>query len=231
MAAALAFSLTNSRAATFQSADTDDVRGLPVKEVHPSRPATSGDLLVVFITGDGGWAALDKEVVAALVDHGAWVVGLDSRAYLSTRRTPDEVGRDVARIAAHYARAWHKQRIVLAGYSRGADLLPFALTRFPAELKGKVTLLAMLGLATRVGFEFHWQDIVRTVRRPGDQPTLPEVEKLRGTRMLCVYGSEEHSSGCAAAPVGLMQTVALPGKHHFDSDYRHLGDLIWKAIP
>ena len=77
MAAALAFSLTNSRAAALQSADTDDVRGLPIKEVHPSRPGTSGDLLVVFITGDGGWAALDKEVAAALVDHGAWVVGLD----------------------------------------------------------------------------------------------------------------------------------------------------------
>jgi len=186
--------------------------------------------LVVFITGDGGWAAIDREVAADLAGHGAGVVGLDSRAYLGRRRTPDEVGRDVTRLVRHYDALWHPSRIVLAGYSRGADLMPFAATRLPADLKNKVALIALLGLATRVGFEFHWQDIVRTVHRPGDQPTLPDVERLRGMRMLCVYGAEETSSGCRAAAPGLMQTIALPGKHHFDSNYRELGELIWHAL-
>lgn len=213
-------------------ADTDDVRGLPLREIHATPMATprATDVLVVFITGDGGWAALDKDVVAVLAEHGANIVGLDSRAYLGTRRTPDEIGRDVTRIVLHYARAWRPKRIVLAGYSRGADLMPFAANRLPTELKNRVTLIALLGLATRVGFEFHWQDIVRTVRRPGDLPTIPEVEKLRGMRMLCVHGVEEAASGCVAAPRGLMQTIALPGKHHFDNNYRELGELVWKAL-
>ncbi len=218
--------LSNTRAAQ----DTDDVRGLPLREIPASRTGPGGDVLVVFITGDGGWAALDREVVATLAEHGVATVGLDSRAYLQTRRTADDVARDVARVARHFSDAWQRKRIVLAGYSRGADLMPFALTRFPPDLRQRVVLLAMLGLATHAGFEFHWQDVVRTVHRPGDQPTLPEVERLRGTRMLCVYGTEERSA-CTAAPSGLMQTVGLKGKHHFDGDYAELGELIWKAIP
>lgn len=227
MVAVATLLFSNTRAV----ADTNDVRGLPIREIPASRPGPGNDVLVVFITGDGGWAALDKQVVAVLADHGAATVGLDSRAYLQAKRTPDEVARDVARIARHYSEAWHRNRIVLAGYSRGADLMPFALTRFPADLRQRVVLLAMLGLATHAGFEFHWQDIVRTVHRAGDLPTLPEVERLRGMRMLCIYGTGEEHSGCAAAPAGLLQTVGLKGKHHFDGDYAALGELIWKAIP
>ncbi|HEU4995194.1 MAG TPA: AcvB/VirJ family lysyl-phosphatidylglycerol hydrolase [Gemmatimonadaceae bacterium] len=227
MVAAATLLFSNTRAAQ----DTADVRGLPVREIPASRTGPGSDVLVVFITGDGGWAALDKQVAAALAEHGAATVGLDSRAYLQIRRTPDDLGRDVARIARHYSDAWHRKRIVLAGYSRGADLMPFALTRFPPELRQRVVLTAMLGLATFAGFEFHWQDIVRTVHRPGDRQTLPELERLRGTRMLCVYGVEEERSGCVAAPAGLMQTVGLKGKHHFDGNYGALADLIWKAVP
>ena len=212
------------------AADTDDLRGLPLREIHATRATPANDVLVLFITGDGGWAALDRNVVAVLADHGANIVGMDSRAYLATLRKPDEVGRDVTRIVRHYMREWHAQRIVLAGYSRGADLMPFAANRLPPDLARRVSLIALLGFATRVGFEFHWQDIVRTVRRPGDRLTIPEVEKLRGTRMLCVYGVEEKESGCVAASPGLMQMVALPGKHHFDNNYRELGELIWKAL-
>jgi type IV secretory pathway VirJ component len=87
----------------------------------------------------------------------------------------------------------------------------------------------MLGLGTRAGFEFHWQDIVRTVRRPSDLPTLPELQRLRGTHMLCVYGAQETDTACPAA-ADFVQAVARSGTHHFDGDYRALGELIWDSI-
>jgi type IV secretory pathway VirJ component len=209
-------------------ADSASVRDLPLLEI-PATQRTS-DVLVVFMTGDGGWASLDKQVAAALVAHGAAVVGLNSRAYLSKKRTPDEVANDVARVARHYLQQWQRSRLVIAGYSRGADLAPFVATRLPPDLKARLALVAMLGLGTRTGFEFHWQDIVRTVRRPSDLQTLPELERLRGTRMLCVYGTEETDSACPAA-AELAQSVPRTGTHHFDGDYRALGELIWQSIP
>src|SRR5438105_1943363 len=206
----VSFSTSNSRATlptvagTRSSADTTD-RRLPLREIPATHAGPGSDVLVVFITGDGGWASIDNEVVSVLANHGASVVGLDSRAYLSKKKTPDELGRDVALVARRYTELWHRKRIVLAGYSRGADLMPFAANRLPAELRQRVVLIAMLGLAPRVGWEFHFEDLFRAVRRPGDLETLPELEKLRGTRMMCVYGNEESSSQCRDAPSGLME--------------------------
>jgi type IV secretory pathway VirJ component len=222
--------LALTRPASASVTDTSDVSDLPLREFPAARGVGGDDILVVFLTGDGGWAEIDKEVVGALSAHGAATIGINSRAYLSKRKTPDDVARDVGRVIRHYADAWHRNKVVIAGYSRGADLAPFGVSRLPAELKQRVVLVAMLGLATRSAFEFHWQDIVRDVKRPGDLPTLPEVEALRGMRMLCVYGTEERDSGCRDAPSGLMRTVALPGDHHFDRKFQAIGDLIWSAI-
>ena len=45
------------------------------------------------LSGDGGWAALDRGITKELHAHGVSVVGLNSRAYLSNRRTADDVTR------------------------------------------------------------------------------------------------------------------------------------------
>src|SRR3954471_2051077 len=141
--ALLAF-LALTRSASASLTDTTDVADLPLREFPAARPGPGDDVLVVFLTGDGGWAALDKEVVGALSAHGAAVIGINSRASLSKRKTPADVARDVARVMRHYVDAWHRSRVVVAGYSRGADLAPFAVSRLPAELRQDVVLLAML---------------------------------------------------------------------------------------
>src|SRR5690348_16720958 len=89
----------------------NSVRGLPLAEI-PARRA--GDAVVIFLTGDGGFAELDKQISHVLADSGIGVVALDTRSYLWQRRSPAETARDVARIARHYATEWHRQRIILA---------------------------------------------------------------------------------------------------------------------
>ena len=203
----------------------DDLAKLPIQEM-PALPDT-GNTLAVFLTGDGGWASLDKDVVAELRSHGVSVVGLNTRPYLSKKKTPTEIAFDLTRISRKYLAQWNKSRLVIAGYSRGADLMPFGVAGMPADLRNRTVLLAMLGLANRVGFEFHFEDIFTTVHRPGDQLTLPQLAQLKGMHMLCIYGAEEESSGCRDAPPGLItKTIQLPGGHHYDSNYKRLGDLV-----
>ena len=206
----------------------DDVRGLPLIEV----PAlAAGNTLAIFLSGDGGWADLDKQVSAALAAHGIAVVGLNTRTYLGSKRTPDEAARDVSRLITHYMTSWHRDRVAIVGYSRGADIAPFVASRLPAELRTRLSLVAMLGLAPFAGFQFHWGDMLHTVRRPGDPLTLPELERLRGVPMLCVYGLEEKQSGCRDAPDSLLKHYARGGAHHFDGDFHALADIIIAALP
>jgi type IV secretory pathway VirJ component len=158
-------------------------------------------------------------------------VGLKSRAYLQAKpRSPDSMARDVERVLRHYLPLWGRERVVLLGYSRGADFVPFVANRLPADLRARVALLGMFGMERNANFEFHWTDIVRDTKRASDLPTAPELARLRGTRMLCVYGADENDSGCRDADPTLIQRVERGGAHHFDRDYAGLGALVLQAL-
>ena len=206
--------------------EDSSVRGLPLAEI-PARRA--GNAVAIFLTGDGGFAELDKQIAHVLADSGIGVVALDTRSYLWERRTPDETARDVARIARHYAALWHRERIILAGYSHGADILPFAADRLPADVASHVSLLAFLGLGTGASFQFHFADLLRDIRRKTDLPILPELQKLRGHSMLCIYGTEEDHSACRDADSTLIARHPLPGDHHFDRAYATIAGIILAA--
>ena len=202
------------------------VRGLPLAEV-PARRA--GDAVAVFLTGDGGFAELDKQIAHVLADSGIAVVALDTRSYLWQHRSPEETASDVARIARHYAAEWHRRRIILAGYSHGADILPFAADRLPEDVASRVSLLAFLGLGTGASFQFHFADLLRDIRRKSDLPILPELQKLRGRSMLCIYGTDEDHSACRDADSTLIARHPLPGDHHFDRAYATIAGIIAAA--
>lgn len=213
-----------------------DVRDLPLVEV-PAHAASSArtraadSTLVILLTGDGDWAEIDKGIAGALVDAGAAVVGIKSRAYLQAKpRSPDVLARDVERVARHYMPLWGRDRVVLLGYSRGADFVPFVANRLSSDVRSRVALLAMFGIAESASFEFHWTDMVKDTKRDSDLPTAPELARLRGTRMLCVYGADEKDSGCRTAEASLIQRVERGGAHHFDKDYVGLGALVLQAM-
>ena len=213
-----------------------DVRDLPLVELPPTVGAggartAAESTLVVLMTGDGDWADIEKGLAEALAGAGAAVVGLKARSYLQARpRTPDVLARDVERVLRHYLPLWGRDRVVLLGYSRGADFVPFVANRLPPDLRARVALLGMFGLATSASFEFHWTDLVKDTRRPSDLPVAPELARLRGTPALCVYGSDEKDSGCRAADPSLLQRVERGGAHHFDKDYAGLAALVLRAL-
>lgn len=203
-----------------------DVSDLPLVEVHP--PAASASAFVVILSGDGGWAGIDRSVAAAFAARGYEVVGLDSLKYFWVKKSPEQGAKDLERVLRHYSDKWKLDRVVLVGYSRGADVLPALASRLPKEWQDKVQVLAFLGLGQRTSFEFHLSEWLGS--GGDDSPVLPEVKKLRGRPMLCLYGEEETDSLCASLEKGLARSVKLKGGHHFDGDYENLANLIIGTI-
>lgn len=195
---------------------------LGLKEIPSSDPR--GKTLGLLISGDGGWASIDKDIAKALADHGVSVVGLNARSYLASRRTPNETAADVDRILRHYLEAWSRDRVILVGYSRGAVIVPFIVNRLPGDLRARIDLVAMLGLGWHAGFHVSLFDRLRTTTSDKDLAVAPEIEALARAkvRMMCVYGSDERESFCRDAPEGWMTKIAKPGAHHFDGDHAAL---------
>src|SRR6185312_11181986 len=71
-----------------------DTSHLPLHEV--AAQGIRSHTLAVMLSGDGGWAAIDKELSDSLAAHGIAVVGLDSRSYFSTQRDPAGASTDLA---------------------------------------------------------------------------------------------------------------------------------------
>jgi type IV secretory pathway VirJ component len=200
-----------------------DLGDLPVIEFPPL--ASPADYFAIVLSGDGGWAGIDKQIGNELRTAGIPTVGFNSLQYFWKQRTPEEISADLERMIRHYQQAFHRQELILVGYSRGADVLPLMASRLPTATLDRIRLMAFLGLEHETDLEFRLGDWLGTHRAAAYQ-LLPELEQLQGRPMLCIYGAKEHDSLCPVLPAGLAEIAKLEGGHHFDGDYRSLTRLI-----
>ena len=203
------------------------LQDLPLVEVLASMP--SRDVLAVILSGDGGWAGIDREIADVLAKKNVPVVGVNSLRYFWKSKTPENAAADLERILKAYMALWNKDKVVLIGYSLGADVLPFMANRLPPALLSRVVLITLLGPDTEVDFEFHLTDWIGGRSRNSKQ-VLPEVAKLEGKRLLCVYGEEERESLCRQLSGSQARVVSFKGAHHFGGNYEAITNIILNEI-
>jgi type IV secretory pathway VirJ component len=193
----------------------DGVGDLPLS----ASPAPTGPLLAVLLSGDGGWAAGDKSLAKAFVAESVAVVGLNSPVYLERERTPDEAAGDLARILRHFLSTWNRRQIIVVGYSRGADIGPFMVSRLPAELQKQIAMVVLLGPGKLASFKFKLLDLTRAHHGNDSLPVEPEVAKLHQIPVLCIYGMTDRGAICQAlAQARLAQAITRNRGHVVHSD-------------
>jgi type IV secretory pathway VirJ component len=185
--------------------------------------AASTNRMVILLSGDGGWAEIDKSLASSFADEGMPVVGLDSLRYFWSKRTPEGLAKDLDRVIRYYTARWNRSQVLLVGYSQGADVLPFAVNRLPAAAKARVRLTALLGLGQKASFEFH---VTNWLGPSGDKPIAPEASRMSAGDTLCLHGDKEPHSLCPELPPSAVTSVQLPGNHHFNGAYAMLAQVI-----
>ena len=225
-----AYSSLNAKLPVAVQAPPAAVSDLPVVEVAalgPSGHSGDADTMVILISGDGGWAGIDRDVATALSKRGVPVIGIDSLRYFWSARTPASTAKDVERLMQFYMARWKKTKVVLIGYSQGADVLPFVGNRLSGKALASVPLIAMMGLGKKADFQFH---LTNWVSSSNDGLPIPsEVAKLPAGLAMCIYGSEENDSACPSLDASRVKLLKLSGGHHFDGNYERLAGLILDA--
>ena len=118
--------------------------------------------------------------------------------------------------------------VVLIGYSFGADALPAIIPQLPADVRGQIGRLVLIGAGPNGDLQFHptsWLNIAT----PDSYPVRPAIAALNGLKITCVYGDQEKADICASLPDSEVAKVRLPGDHHFNRDYAALGAAVLKA--
>lgn len=203
------------------SGSVDD---LPLVEVRSAAGTPASDLFAVLVSGDGGWAGIDKNIARYLSERGIPVVGVDALRYLWARKTPPVVAADLERLLRRYLAIWGKQRVLLIGYSLGAEAALVMAEGLPPDLKRRLALLALLGPAPDTDLEVHVGEWFGA-SEDGDYPLAPVAARLGEVPLLCVH-SEREKAESLCPRLGTAIVVPLPGNHHFDDDYERVGATI-----
>ena len=187
---------------------------IPVVEV-PAGQTT--DTVTLFLSGDGGWRDLDRDVAGEMAKLGYPVVGIDTLRYYWQHKTPEQSAADLSELMQHYRQKWGTKRFVLTGYSFGADVLPAIYNRLPAEDQQRIDAVMLLALARSGSFEI---EVEGWLGKEGQEaPTGPEMAKLPASKVVCVYGVEETDESGCTDKTAVGERLKLPGGHHFDENY------------
>ncbi len=197
---------------------------LPIEYRWPAQMSA----LLLFFSGDGGWASLDEETAEHLVTKGIGVIGVSSLRYFWNRKPPAQVAADLRRLVTTLGRSGRP--VFAGGFSFGAEVVPVALREWPAADRQALSGLVLVGPGLSASFEI---DPLDWVRKPVDNPATRVGQSVRTLALpaLCLAGTEEDDSPCPAlnsAPG--VRVVRLPGSHHFNSDYAAVGDTIASFI-
>lgn len=195
---------------------------IPTDGQQASVDQTTTESLAIILTGDGGWAEIDKNIARILAEKGIPTVALDSLSYFWKSRTPEETAKDVEAVMNQYLKKWNKKNVMLIGYSFGADVLPFIANNLSAEAQHKISLITLLGMGKTAAFEFRLSSWMNADTNENRLPIMPEIAKMKWANTVCIYGVDDEAANCLPTSELGVKIIQMTGDHHFDKKYDEL---------
>lgn len=180
-------------------------------------PEDANTPMVLFLSGDGGWTGFDQQICNQLAMKHLPVVGLNCQSYFWKKKTPEQVANDLTPVIRYYLQTWNKSKLLLSGYSFGANVLPFIKNRLPDDLKNRIDKMVLLSPDPSGDFEIHIAAMMGKGGGPYD--VAAEIRNLQRIHVLCVSGDkEENEIQNALAGVSHVHFEKIPGSHHYNND-------------
>jgi type IV secretory pathway VirJ component len=197
--------------------------GLPLEILWPE---VTGDSpvknAVIFVSGDGGWAELDREVSERLVHEGIAVIGWNTLRYFWVAKPPEKFRSDLERVIAALPA---DMRVFAGGYSFGAEVVPVvSALKTPPLLK--LAGLVLVGPGEYATFEVSPLDWIRTDTNPTSFPVAKALGGEGAIPALCLESQDGEDSGCPKTPVAGVTRLEMAGGHHFSGDYGSIAEKI-----
>lgn len=209
-----------------EAAPRDRLGDLPLIELPVTTPS---DTFAIIYSGDGGWRDLDRTIGKKFQDLGMPTIGFDSLRYFWSLKPPTQTASDLAFVIESYARKWNAKRVVLIGYSFGADILPETYDLIPARTRAMVRQISLLGFSANGTFEISVQGWLGGTSGNA-RPALPFVQQIDPKLIQCFYGKEDEETACPKIESTGAEIIATTGGHHFDGDYDALAEKILDGL-
>jgi len=200
-----------------KSSELPKIDDIPCVITREKTPADS-DIIAVLFSGDGGWYGFEQSISNRLANKGISVLGIDTRKYFWNRRTPEKTASDISDLLNYYGKIWKKSRYLLMGYSQGAEIVPFVLSRLPDELKSRVVSTVMLSPAINTDFQVHITNMLGLGNRQNTYNVITEISEIQSTRQIIIFGENEKTEVPELLKSKPVEIVRIPGDHHYKSN-------------
>lgn len=195
----------------------DQIKNLPLS-ITPAKNQNHEKPVALIISGDGGWYSFEQSIADNFAGLGIPTIGLDSKKYFWNRRTPMQTAGDMASALSFYSSEWGRDKYIIIGYSLGAEIVPFIINTFSAEMKKKILFTVLLSPNITTDFEIHISNMLGVGNRQNTYNVTEEIKKMQPLPTLIIFGSGEKNE----VPDILGTTGAtirkIPGDHHYKFD-------------
>ena len=195
-------------------ASPENVRDLPLQIIKPG-DGKSGNEAALIISGDGGWYSFEQSLASKLAEEGIPTIGLDSKKYFWDRKTPEQTAKDITDALTWYGKMWDKDRFILIGYSLGAEIVPFIVSRLPESLRTKVESSVLLSPGKSTDFEIHISNMIGIGNRQNTYNVPEEIRKMKPVRTLVIFGEGEKTQMPDLLAGSGVKIDMIPGDHHY----------------
>jgi type IV secretory pathway VirJ component len=213
-------------------------RGDQSLTLYPPSSASSARAgrLVLVLSGEGGWRAFDAQLARWLADDGYWVGGIDCLHYFWSPQddraalAADMVHFGDALVAA--AGAPERPRIVLAGYSFGADLAPWIAGAPGAD--PRTAALVMIGPDRTGSLEFRLSELLGLSSKSHVFDTARALQDAASVPVAFIHGAADDESDApalAAGFPGVKELAVVPkAAHHFSGHEAELKQAVLDSL-
>ena len=177
--------------------------------------------LLLLISGEGGWRNFDQRLAGYFQKDGFWVGGVDCLKYFwkaqDDRRALASDMRAYARTLARAAGRAEDSRLILAGFSFGADLAPWVAGG--GGWGNRIAGLIMLGPDDVGSLQFRVLEIMGFEQHDHIFQVSEALASSRGIPVLFIHGGDDENSSAphlAVAAASPKKLLTIPkADHHF----------------
>jgi len=173
--------------------------------------------IVFYLSGDGGLNKFSNSLCDGINKKGYEVMELNSKSYFWDKKNPEQTAIDVNNYLVKKISGRKNQQIVMIGYSFGADVLPFILSRLPKDIHDKILASFLMASSGSTDFEIHWADIFGGNAKR-DMDVVSEINKLVDDKIVIISSSDDRHLEANKITLRRYTHEILPGGHHFDGD-------------
>lgn len=187
--------------------------------------------IIFYLSGDAGFNSFSKGLANDFHIMGYDVFGLNTKNYFWNKKTPKQTSSAIENYINKQLQGRKNQKVILIGYSFGADVTPFVYNHFTDDLKNKVEHVFIIGPSKTTDFKIHLNEYFG-MEPKGSMFVTPEINKMTDVLVTVILSDFEYAH-FPYQEINLSnnyQMKHIPGNHHYSGNTKIVSGYIQQVL-